>query len=253
MITAEWIKLRSVRSSRVTALVALCGLPLAAAIALAAAASYDHAPPAARATGRIAELSDVVVAVPQLCLGILGALAFTSEHATGLIRSTLTAVPRRWPVLAAKAAVLAALAVPIGFIVTFGTFFSSRWILGGRFPVTSFADLWPTLITTSLSVVVFALLGLGLGALLRHTAAAVAALVCLVYVLPMVCGNLPSPWRERLGSVMVGALPREITGADLTHSVYGSLLPPVAAAAVLVMYAVVPLLAGVWRLCRTDA
>jgi ABC-2 type transport system permease protein len=72
-------------------------------------------------------------------------------------------------------------------------------------------------------------------------------------VIPMIVGNLPEPWSERLGSVMIGALPREITGDDLTHSVYGSLLPPVAAAIVLAAYAVLPVALGAWLLRRRDA
>lgn len=252
-ISAEWLKLRSVRSSLVTVLLALCGLLIAVGLALMAVAMYDSAPAAARPTARIADLEDVVVIVPQLCLGILGVLSYTSEHATGLIRTTLAVVPRRWPVVAAKAVVVGAVALVVGPVVVFGTFFLTHWLLGGRYPVTVFHDQWPTLVTTSLSVPVFALLGLGLGVLLRHTAACIAALVGLVYVVPMICGNLPAPWRGRLGSVMIGALPREITGADLTHSVYGSLLSPLAAALVLVAYAVVPLLAGMWRLRTADA
>ncbi|MEU6999171.1 hypothetical protein [Nonomuraea sp. NPDC046570] len=59
--------------------------------------------------------------------------------------------------------------------------------------------------------------------------------------MPMIVGNLPEPWSERLGSVMIGGLPRQITGDDLTNSVFGALLPPSVAAAVLLAYAVIPL------------
>jgi hypothetical protein len=101
-------------------------------------------------------------------------------------------------------------------------------------------------------VPVFSLLGLGLGALLRSAAGAIAILAGLVYVIPIVIGNIPEPWSERLGSLMIGALPREITGDIITTSVYGSLLSPVAAFAVLVAYAALPLLAAAWLVRRRD-
>ncbi|MFI6325906.1 ABC transporter permease subunit [Nonomuraea sp. NPDC050556] len=251
--TSEWIKLRSVRSTHLLLAIALGAVGLAALIAVSAVGAYEASSPARRATARMAELDDVVVAVPQLCLGILGVLAMTSEYATGLIRVSLTAVPRRWPVLAAKGVLVSACALVVGPVVVFGTAISSRAIVDGRYPLLPLADRVPLMVVSSLSVVVFALLGLGLGAVLRNAAAAIAVVVGVVYVIPMIVGNLPEPWSERLGSGMIGALPGEITGADLTNSVYGSLLPPWAAVLVLVAYAAVPVLLGFVLLRRRDA
>jgi hypothetical protein len=201
-------------------------------------------------------LEEVVVIVPQLCMGIFGVLVITSEYATGLIRTSLTVVPRRWPLLAAKAAIVAALSLVIGPVTVFGTYFVSRWVLGDRFSgayLTSFGDRFPLLLATGLTVTTFALLGLGLGALLRSVAGAIAILVGLVYVIPIVVGNIPEPWSERLGSVMIGALAREITGDIITTSVYGALLSPSMAITVLVAYAALPLLVATWLLRRRDA
>lgn len=253
VLASEWLKLRSVRSSRLAVGIGLGAVLLAAAVAWSAIAMYDNATPLMRSRARIAELEEVVLIVPQLSLGVMGVLAITSEYTTGLIRTSLASVPRRWPVLAAKAAVVGGVALAVGPIVVFGTFFVSRWMLAGRYPQSSLLDAWPTLTTSSLSVAVFALLGLGLGAVLRSAAGSIAILAGLVYVIPMIVGNLPEPWSERLGSVMIGALPREITGDDLTSSVYGALLPPPVAALVFAAYAVLPLLAGAWLLRRRDA
>lgn len=253
VLAAEWVKIRSIRSTHLILAIAVAAVGLAALIAVSAVAAYETASPAMRATARMADLDDVVVAVPQLCLGILGVLAMTSEYATGLIRMSLAVVPRRWPVLAAKGVVVSACALVVGPVVVFATALSSRAIVGGRYPLLPLAERVPLMVVNSLSVVVFALLGLGLGAILRNTAAAIALVVGLVYVIPMIVGNLPEPWSERLGSVMIGALPGEITGADLTNSVYGSLLPPWAAVSVLVAYAAVPVLLGFVVLRRRDA
>jgi ABC-2 type transport system permease protein len=256
VLTSEWLKVRSVRSSHLILGISLGAILLGLAIAASAAVAYDNAPPDRQSIARMAGLEEVVVMVPQLCLGVLGVLAITSEYATGLIRTSLAIVPRRWPVLAAKAAVLGALGLLIGPIVVFGTYFAAQSVLGSRFAgayTSPFAEKLPLLAATSLTVAVFALLGLGLGTVLRSAAAAIGVLVGLAYVIPMIIGNIPEPWSERLGSLMIGALPSEITGDSLANSVYGALLPPALAAAVLIAYAALPLLAAAWSIRRRDA
>ncbi|MGW0806894.1 ABC transporter permease [Nonomuraea sp. NPDC002799] len=255
VLASEWLKLRSVRSTYLILALSLGSILLGLALAVAAAGMYDSAPSEQRPSARIADLEEVVVLVPQLCLGILGTLAITSEYVTGLVRTSLTIVPRRWPVLAAKSAIVGSLGLIVGAAAVFGTYSVTRWVLGDRFSgayAGSFADKLPLLTATSLTVPVFALLGLGLGALLRSTAGAVTIMSGLVYVIPLIIGNVPEPWSERLGSLMIGALPREITGDTLTTSWYGSLLSPAAAAAVLTCYAALPVLSAAWLVRRRD-
>ncbi|MEU6729604.1 ABC transporter permease subunit [Nonomuraea wenchangensis] len=255
VLAAEWLKVRSVRSTYVILGISLGAILVGLALAVMAAGIYDSAPVDKRPDARIADLEEVLVIVPQLCLGILGALAVTSEYATGLIRTSLAVVPRRWPVLAAKAATVGTVGLIIGPIAVFGTYAVSRAVLGDRFSgayADPFVDRLPILAALSLTVPVFALLGLGLGALLRSTAGSIAVIVGLVYVIPMIIGNIPEPWSERLGSVMIGALPRQITGDGNASSVFGSLLSPATAITVLLAYAVLPLLAATWAIRRRD-
>ncbi|WP_433445199.1 RRXRR domain-containing protein [Nonomuraea sp. CA-141351] len=256
VLTSEWLKIRSVRSTYLILGLSLGAALLGLALAVMAAHMYDSAPAIKRPSARIADLEEVVVIVPQLCMGVLGTLAITSEYVTGLIRTSLTIVPRRRPILAAKSTIVGTLGLLVGSMTVFGTYFVTRWVLGDRFSgayTSAFLDRLPLLLTLALTVPTFALLGLGLGALLRSTAASIVILVGLVYVIPMIIGNIPEPWSERLGSLMIGALPREITGYIITTSVYGYLLPPAAAVAVLVAYAALPLVAAGWLLRRRDA
>ncbi|MEV0196604.1 ABC transporter permease subunit [Nonomuraea sp. NPDC050691] len=255
MLRSEWLKIRSVRSTGLLLVLSLGAILLGVAIARTAAGMYDDTTPAKRVTASIAELEEVLIIVPQLCMGILGVLAMTSEYATGMIRTSLTVVPKRWPVLAAKAAVVGALGLLTGNVTIFSTYFLVRQTIGDRFSgtyLTPFLDRLPTLAATGLTVCVFALLGLGLGALTRSTAGAVAVLVGLAYVIPMIVGKLPSPWKDWLGSMMISALPREMSGAPFKSSVYGTSLSPAAAVAVLAAYALVPMLAGTWHLRHRD-
>lgn len=255
VLSAEWLKFRSVRSSRLTVLLALGGVLLGAGLAQMAAGMYDSASPAQQARASVAELEEVVLMLPLLALGVLGVLAITSEYATGLIRSSFTMVPRRWPVLTAKAAVVGLIGLVTGPAVVFGTHVVCRWIIGDRFGglyQTPFTDKLPLLAAFALTVPAFALLGLGLGTILRSTAGAIALLVGLVYVIPMIVSKFPAPWDEWLGSVMIIALPRQISGDFTTPGIYGTSLPPWAAAGLLAAYALLPVLAGLWLLRRRD-
>ncbi|WP_084965500.1 hypothetical protein [Thermoactinospora rubra] len=254
VLAAEWIKLRSLRSTWVVLAIALGAVPLALLLAWWAAGLYDAAPPARRPSARVAELEDVVLIVPQLGVGVLGVLAMTSEYASGLVASTFAAVPRRWPVLAAKAAAVASCGLVVGQAVMFAAAYGTRAVIGERFQdLTPVSGKVTLLVASGVSVAVFGLLGLGLGAILRHAAAAVAILVGVLYVVPIVVARFPEPWGRRLGSLMFGGLPGQIAGADMTNSVFGALLPPWAATVALALYAGVPLLAGAWAMRLRDA
>jgi ABC-2 type transport system permease protein len=192
---------------------------------------------------------------PQLAMGVLGVLAMTSEYTTGLIRTSLAVVPRRWPLLAAKAVTVGVLSLGVGAVTVFGTYAAARNAIGDRFSgayAMAFGERLPLLLALTVTVPVFALLGLGLGAMLRSPAAAIAAIAALVYVIPIIVGNLPEPWSESLGSFMIGALPRQLVGETNASSVYGSLLSPPAAAIVLIAYAIVPLLTATALIRRRD-
>ncbi|MEW9547865.1 ABC transporter permease [Nonomuraea sp. NPDC050783] len=255
VLAAEWLKIRSVRSTYVILGISLATVLMGFALATMAAGAFDNAPPARRPDARISELEEAMVIVPQLCMGILGTLAVTSEYVTSLIRTSFTVVPRRWPVLGAKAVIVGTLGLLVGPVAVFGTYAVSRLAIGNRFSgayTGPFIDKLPILVATGLTVPVFALLGLGLGALLRSAAAAIAVITGLVYVFPIIIGNIPEPWSERLGSIMIGGLPRQITGGSNDSSVYGSLLSPAAATAVLLAYAILPLLAAIWATQRRD-
>ncbi|MFI6477186.1 hypothetical protein ACIBH1_04595 [Nonomuraea sp. NPDC050663] len=246
-LRAEWIKLRSLRSTWLTLAVSLGSILMAAGLSLMANGMYDAAPASRRDAAQLTELEDVVIIVPQLCLGILGVLAAVKD-----IPASYIAVPRRWPVLAGKAVGIAACGLIVGQVTMFGSALVTRLVVGERFHLEPLADRVPLLVVSGLSVVVLGLLGLGLGTLLRSVAACVALLAGVLYVFPIISFNLPGVMGEWGRSIMIGGLPRLAVGADLTNTVYGTRLSATGAAAVLAAYAVVPLAAGVWALRRRD-
>jgi hypothetical protein len=125
------------------------------------------APPPDPLLPEVLSLEYAVIAV-----SVLGVLAFSTEYGTGLIRTTFAAMPRRRAVLAAKAAVLAAVTLAIGALVAFVSFFATQAILSGHHLGVSLSrpGVPVKVLAAGIMLCVCALLGLALGAIIRHTA-----------------------------------------------------------------------------------
>lgn len=215
VLSAEWLKLRSVRSTHYMLGVAVLLIGGAALLSLARVTAWENLSAETRATntgGGTTEES--MLQFLQLLGGIVGVLAFTSEYATGLIRSTFAVVPRRPVVLLAKAAVVAAGTAVVAALVTFVSYGFSAAIVGDRMPAyqPDFADQLPYLAALAGSVIVVSLLGLGLGALLRSATGAISILVVLLFIGQMVVMFLPEPWSHWIYSVLPVTLPDQLAG-----------------------------------------
>ena len=193
VLISEWTKLRSVRSTYwvllVAAVVSLAGSMLAAFPARRGARLPD---PVAFSFVGWAEY-------PVLAVGILGVLAFTSECTTGQIRTTFTAVPRRLAVLAAKTAVVGSLALVFGELLAVASFSLTQAILSRQDQGVSLSHpgVPGAVLAAGFVLVTVAVTGVALGAAIRHTAGAVAALP-VVFYLPLALLSLPSPWNHRI-------------------------------------------------------
>ncbi|MEU8803971.1 ABC transporter permease [Spirillospora sp. NPDC048819] len=255
-LAAEWYKLRSIRSTYWVLAATALFLVVVLLLALQMAHIWDGLPAERRAEFLLRPLQEIGGWVAGLCLAVLGVLSVTSEYRTGMIRTTFAALPRRRTVLAAKAAVVGTVALVAGEAMTIGSFLGTRLIIGDRpFPdqQASIAHDLPGFVISGTSVAMFALLGLSLGALLRSTAGALVSVVLLWHVVPMLVFHLPEPWNERIGSVMPSALPRQAAGLGADNSIYGDVLSPGAAAAVMAAYVFVPLGFAALALTRRDA
>jgi ABC-2 type transport system permease protein len=193
VLISEWTKLRSVRST-------YWALIVAAVVSVAGSAL------AALTGGKGGPLPDPVAfsfigwaEYPVLAVGILGVLTFSSECATGQIRTTFTAVPRRLAVLAAKAAVIAALALVFGEVLAVASFSLTQALLSrhGRGVALSHPGVPGAVLAAGFVLVVVAVTGVGLGAAIRHTAGAIAVLP-VVFYLPLTLLTLPAPWNHRI-------------------------------------------------------
>ena len=184
----EWIKLRTVRST--------WWLAIAAIVAMAAAGAgvglgyRSHTPVATAAQILDNSLGGAIAA--QLFLGALGVLVMTGEYGTGMIRSTLAAVPRRGIVLAAKVAVGGGAALTIGLVASFAGYLSGQLaIRGTAIPAASLGDpaILRAVLLTGVYLGATALIGVGIGTMVRHSGAAIGTLFGLTFV-PMVAIGL---------------------------------------------------------------
>ena len=131
----------------------------------------------------------------QLIIIVLGALAITSEYSTGMIRTSLTAMPRRGTVFAAKGVIFGVVALVVGLVTSFASFFVGQLILSTQHVNTALGDpnVLRIVIGGGLFLAVCGLLSFGLGAMLRHTAGAIASGIGLMFVLWILSQFLPGP------------------------------------------------------------
>lgn len=185
VVRSEWIKLRSLRSTGWT-LAASAALTVGTGAVLSAIAAAHHT---ARPTSiDPVRLSLFGIYLAQLAAGLVGVLAATSEYATGTIRTTLTAVPRRLAVLWAKLGVIAVVVVVASEVTLLVTFLACQAILSGQHASVSLADpaVLRAVTGSGLYLAAVGVLGLALGFLIRNTAAAAGIMFGVILVLPEV-------------------------------------------------------------------
>lgn len=253
---AEWLKVRTVRSTWWVLLALVLFTGLVAWVSWYGATTPGAIPVESRGAFALDVQARFTADVAGLCGAVLAVLAITSEYTSGTIHTTFTVMPRRVPVLVSKAVVVAATAAVAGLICVFAAYFATRAIIEAR-PLTGqslapVAEEVPTLLALGLSVVMYTLIGLGLATITRSAVAAIATFVGMWYLLPMVGANLPAPWNDRISSFMPGALAGQLAGTGNDHSMFGALLSPPTAAAAMVAYMVLPLAIAAIALRRRD-
>jgi ABC-2 type transport system permease protein len=200
-LRAEWTKLRT---SPGTAWLLLAVVAVTVAVSAAAAASARC--PAAGCGEDPGKISLTGVDLGQAAVAVVAVLAVSTEYSTGMIRTTLAAMPGRVTVLAAKAAVVSALILAAGALAAAGSLLTGWLILPGHgftrahgFPPLTLAD-GPVLRATAGSVLYLALIGLlslGAAAAVRDSAVAIGAVLGLLYLAPVVAAVVTNATVQR--------------------------------------------------------
>jgi len=230
VIASEFTKLRSVRSTYWT-LAALLIISIGVGVAVMAGASSSISNNPGNKAGFDGTQVSLIpfFEIGQLIIAVLGAMTITSEYSTGMIRTSLTAMPRRGLVYAAKAIVFTSMTFVISLITSFVAFFAGQAMVASKgvgaslfgsvkipanaifngpggpgtppkvtfqgTDVISASSVLSAVIGTALFVTLVALIAFGLGAIIRHTAGTITTVIGVMFIIPVIVQALPDSWR----------------------------------------------------------
>jgi ABC-2 type transport system permease protein len=255
-MNAEWIKFRTLRSSWLTlgaavALMVIIGLVIGYETSTASwgAAARDGSP-ALDSTLKLASAPLRGFLITQLVVGVVGVLFVTGEYATGMIRSTFAAIPRRLEVVGAKAAVFGIVALVAMTVASFAAFYGAQIFLGPDHHGSSISDpgVLRSVAGVGLYLTLVGLLGAGIGWIVRSTAGAITALVGLLLILPNLVPLLGS-WSDSI----VKYLPSNAGESFITSARMPDTLRPVTGIGVLALWAAAAFVAAAVLVRRRDA
>ncbi|HEY7488280.1 MAG TPA: ABC transporter permease subunit [Streptosporangiaceae bacterium] len=255
LMLSEWTKIRSVRST-VWSLVLLVVLSLGftALFVGLTAAQWDQQSPQDRAQ-LVADPTSAILGsgffFGQLTICVLGVMVVASEYSTGMIRASLLAVPRRLPMLAAKAAVFGLLVLVVGVVVSFASFFIGAPILHSKAPV-SLGDpgVFRAVVGGGLYLAMLALFALAIGAIVRHTAAGITGVIGFVLVLSPLAQLLPGSFGDHVHAYLPTEAGHLVAQA---HQGRNDLLTPWQGFGVFCIWTAVLLIIAGYLLKRRDA
>lgn len=249
VVRSEWTKLWSVRST-LWSLLALFVVSIGLSTLISWGASTDRATLAAGdfdPTG----ISLTGIGFGQLVIAVLAIMAISTEYSTGGIRVSLSAVPQRLTLLGAKVIVLLPVALLVGAIASFGSFFAGQAFFASKGVEAHLGDalVLRAVIGGALYLMATALFAFALGALLRHTAAAITAAVALLLVVPPLTGLLPGSVGDTVSKYFVSNAGQQIAFVVPSEDALG----PWAGFAVFCAWGVVILAVAALLMSRRDA
>jgi len=242
-LASEFTKLRSVRSTYWT-LGALFFVSVGLGIAITAGTAANFANNPGNKAGFDATQASLgaFFELGQLIIAVLGAMVITSEYSTGMIRTSLTAQPRRGVVYAAKATVFTAVTLVISVVTAFIAFFVGQAIYSPKgvsaslfhtvtIPASANVNCNPggctatfsgtdvitastvltAIIGTALFVTIVALIAFGVGSIVRHTAGTIAIVIAFLFIVPILEQTLPNDWRWDIMRFLPDAATRVIS------------------------------------------
>ncbi|MDO8184616.1 hypothetical protein Q5424_13510 [Conexibacter sp. JD483] len=247
VLRSEWIKLRSLRSTTLTLAAGLAAM-VGMAVMVGLIRNHQWATMSDLQRQSVSVSYDVHVGgrfLGQLLLGVAGVLVVTGEYATGMIRATLAAVPRRLPVLTAKLTLLTLVLGATTLAASFAAWFLGSAVMSAHWHASlSDPGVLRAVVGQAVVLTATALLGASLGFLLRNTAAAIATLFGIVLVLPIV---------GELWTAVAPYLPSNALESVALARPDPDALAPGAGLLLFAAFTAVVLAGGIWSLLRKDA
>jgi hypothetical protein len=255
VLRAEWAKFWSLRSSWITLAVAVLLLLVVGVVAAGhytpqtASSSEQHHLISVGSNAVAISLSGLSLA--QLAVGVLGVLFAAGEYSTGMIRSTLAAVPRRFPVLWSKMAVFGAVTLAVMTAAAFISFLLGEHLLSGQSIALTLSSsgVVRSLLGAGVFLALVGVLGVALGFLVRSVAGGIALLIGLMTLLPVLLNVLPSSLADNISPYLPGNAGDSIFA--LTHD--STSLSPGAGLAVFAGWTALAVILAAYRLLQKDA
>jgi len=248
ILKAEWTKLRTLPSTwRTAALTLVLSIGFSVAVTLSQISQWHTMTAQQRQAFDPASASMSGIMIAAVVLGTLAVRTVTAEYSTGMIRATFSAMPARPLVLAAKAATTAAFAFPVTLLGNLAGFELGQRILASRPAAVTIGHpgVLQAMFFGAVAVSLVAVIGVGIGGLIRHTAGAATTLALIIIGGLTVGQFLPAGWRQYLPGIA--------TQAAVTVHRSAGLLRPGAALVVLAVYAAIALGAASLRVAHRDA
>jgi ABC-2 type transport system permease protein len=255
LLAMEWTKLRSVRSTIWSlAIMVIVSLGFTALLTSLTVSGWDKADASQRAqtvSDPTSTIMGTAFVFGQLAICVLGVMVVTSEYTTGMIRSSLLAVPARVPMLVAKGVVFAATVFVVGEGASFGAFAIGQPILHSKAPV-SIGDpgVLRAVIGSGLFLAVLGLFAMAIGAIVRHTAGGITGVIGFVLVLAPLAQLLPGSFGKHVHAYLPTEAGHLIGSA---HQGSKDLLTPVQGFGVFCLWTAVLFAIALYLLKKRDA
>ncbi|AQT74460.1 MULTISPECIES: ABC transporter permease subunit [Streptomyces] len=253
VLTSEWTKIRTVASTSWTLATALLvTVAMGAGLCAVVNATFDTMPESQQIAFDPTQMSFSGMLFGQVAVLIFGAMVVGSEYSTGMIRSSLAAVPARGALLLGKLTVATALALVVGLATGFLSFFLGQALLGEHSTTLGEENVLRAVIGVGLYMALLAVFAMGVSMMLRNTAAAISILISFVLILPIVLSLVDATRKiafylpNQAGSAIMQTVSSPAVTSDAPYGPWGGL-------GIMVLWVAAAVLGGYLVLSRRDA
>ncbi len=253
VLRSEWTKIRTVASTTWTLVAALVvTVGISAALCLAVNATFSDMPREQQLTFDPTLASFAGMTLGQLAMIVFGVLVVGTEYSTGMIRSSLAAVPSRPTLLLGKLTVATALALVVGLVTSFLSFFLGQAILGDRSIGIGEENVLRAVVGAGLYMAMIALFSMGATAIMRSSVLAICILVPFFLLISNILGAVSATRKfgqylpDQAGSKIMQVVPNAMDGATTPYGPWGGF-------GIMLLWVAAAVLGGLLVLNKRDA
>ncbi|MFF7978575.1 ABC transporter permease [Streptomyces sp. NPDC007901] len=228
VVRSEWTKIRSVASTVWTlSLAVVVSVALGMLLSALANHQFGNMPVRERLSFDPTNISFAGMTLGQLAMIVFGVLVVSNEYSTGMIRTSLAAVPQRATFLFSKIAVAAGLALAVGMVTSFAAFFLGQAMLGSHRAYLGDPGVLRAVIGGGLYMTLIAVFSMGVAAMLRSPMLSLGILMPFFFLISNILGNVDATKKigrflpDQAGSHIMQVVPR--VGDDVPYGPWGGL------------------------------